>query len=422
MHTKTQKNTSENTEKQYQLEHYTYTLPEKNIAQKPSIPHHNAKLLICKKNITDTDDHTYTLTDDIFLNITKYLDEKSILFFNNTKVFKARIPLNENLVIRHSGYKTTIKDGEILVYKIIDDKHIEALVSDDKNFKPWSSITLDPKKNITLTVLSLTSNGVILQSTSRTIFKILETYWQLPLPPYITYKKEKEQRYQTHFAKHEGSAAAPTASLHFTQELFKKLEQQKIQKQFLTLHVGLGTFKPIFDEDIRQYHIHDETAIIPIWIFKEIASYHKQKRKMIPVGTTMTRTLESLPYLYQYLKNISTKNIQEQSLQAILQLTTEEQQFRENIIMTLPTWKNFIKSCTIQHQDKTIHFNTQLYIYPWFHFNLINWIITNFHLPKTSLMIMISARMGKQNLEHAYQHAITNNYKFYSFWDGMLIY
>ncbi len=193
------------------------------------------------------------------------------------------------------------------------------------------------------------------------ILDFLKENAQLPLPPYITYEKEKEQRYQTHFAKYEGSAAAPTASLHFTPEVMQKLEEKNIKKHFLTLHIGLGTFKPLLEQDITQYNIHSEEIIIPKNIFSLIAQYKisqntnkkDNKNRIIPVGTTMIRSLESLPFLYQQLKCDNKIYL--------LNLTAQEQDFRENLTIAE---QEFIQSYTITKDQETISFETKLYIYP----------------------------------------------------------
>ncbi len=234
----------------------------------------------------------------------------------------------------------------------------------------------------------------------------LEKEAQLPLPPYITYEKEKEQRYQTHFAENIGSAAAPTASLHFTDHLLTQLNQAGIEHHFLTLHVGLGTFKPVHTENITDYDIHSEPITVPADIFARIANLKLTHKNIIPVGTTMIRTLESLPFAYRLLCDILT-------------LTPEQQTRRDNLTADIQTPETII---TIENITETSYsFSTKLYIYPGFTFHIIDGLITNFHIPRSSLLMIISAYMGLENLHQTYRHAINHGYRFYSFGDGMFV-
>ncbi len=390
---------------QYQLSAYNYFLPESAIAQTPCIPHHDAKLLVCKRK-----NWSYHYTDHTFIDLPDLLTERDVLFFNDSKVINARIPLSEVSVTRHSGFKTILTQWEIFVYHIIDTHRFEALVSDDKNFKPWSKLWYTD--TIVFNCIKLTPSGVLIEIEGTDLKSFLRQYAQLPLPPYIKYAKEKEARYQTVFAEKEGSAAAPTASLHFTQTLLAHLDTKGIQKHFLTLHIGLGTFKPITTSTITDYTIHSESVVVPTTLFKLLATYKVHHKRIIPVGTTMIRTLESLPFLYQQLKK--DKNIQ------ILWLSPKEQNFWENIsTQCTDTEDNIITS--YKFSGHTLKFHTQIYIYPWVEFKLTDAIITNFHLPKSSLIILVSAWMGKEETHKAYRYALEHGYRFYSFWDGMLI-
>jgi S-adenosylmethionine:tRNA ribosyltransferase-isomerase len=385
------------------LSDYDYHLPEELIAQEPTIPHHDARLLVCERQ----DDDSYQLADKHFTDLPELLSSDDVLFFNDTKVFKARLPLIHRQVTRHSGVQRTIDDGDILIFRLIDEQTVDALVSDSKNFKAGSIIHRD--EEITLHVQSLTDDGVQIRIVGMRLMDFLEEYAQLPLPPYITYEKEKEQRYQTYFAENIGSAAAPTASLHFTPELMQSLEDQCISKQFLTLHVGLGTFKPVHTEDITQYDIHSEQIIVPHDIFATIADYKLGEKNIIPVGTTMIRTLESLPYAYIFLQDNIT-------------LTPEQKQFRDIFThyITPDQAANIIQESFVS-SAASYSFATSLYIYPGFTRRLIDGLVTNFHIPRSSLLMIIAAWMGLQNLHQTYRHAIDHKYRFYSFGDGMVV-
>ncbi len=234
----------------------------------------------------------------------------------------------------------------------------------------------------------------------------METYGELPLPPYITYSKEKERDYQTSFAKTDGSVAAPTASLHFTRELMDAIENPK---EYITLHVGLGTFKGIDTSDIRDYHIHAETIEIPLDLFSRIYAYKTTDKKLIAVGTTVCRTLESLPSLWQSLDQ-EMKEIFDSNIIAYWNTLTED---------LAPT--NWIEHITYDSQTGSLTFSTSIYITPGYTFRIVDELITNFHLPESSLLVLVSAFMGKENVDAFYTHAIQERYRFFSFGDGIYI-
>ena len=237
----------------------------------------------------------------------------------------------------------------------------------------------------------------------------------MPLPPYIQYTKEKEQWYQTFFAEEIGSAAAPTASLHFTPQLVKELEEKKIWFQYLCLHVGLGTFKPVYEEHIEKQKLHFEPMIINNQI-REIIMQNKETKKIfLPVWTTMIRYLESLPYIRRYLRKHHNEILQD--------LDGKTKNRWDKLTNKLSDWltEDFIPQQEILQTNWEFIVKTRLFIRPWIQFLLVDELITNFHLPKSSLMMLISAFMWRENLLKAYNTAINNNYKFYSFWDGMYI-
>ncbi len=234
----------------------------------------------------------------------------------------------------------------------------------------------------------------------------MEKYGELPLPPYIEYRKEKEKDYQTTFAKNNGSVAAPTASLHFTEELLGRI---KNPKEYVTLHVGLGTFKGIDVADIRDYHIHRETIEIELSLFERITAYKKNGQKTVAVGTTVCRTLESLPSLWGVLDETVKKSL------------NDETQNYWNMLTQNMNNMNWIHTIMVNHELWTLNFETAIYITPGYEFWIVDELITNFHLPESSLLVLVSAFMGKENVDALYQHAIREKYRFFSFWDGMYI-
>lgn len=389
------------------LSSYNYHLPEELIAQVPSTPAHNAKMMI-----VTTNNKWYNIEHSNFIELPKYLDNKYLLFLNRTKVFKARIPLNGEKIIRKSWKEIIIEWWEVFVYRIISDNTFECLVSDSKNFKPWSKILF--KDNTILESIEFTENWILFKIENQSIFSFLEKIGEMPLPPYIKYEKEKEQRYQTFFAEEIGSAAAPTASLHFTPELIKRLENKKVNIKYLCLHVGLWTFKPVYEENIENQKLHFEPMIIPNNIRDFIKTNKEEKKIFLPVGTTMIRYLESLPYIRKYLRNINyIKEIDSKTINRRDNLTKEINHDQIN---------EFIPKQDIKYSEKwDLIVQTRLFIRPWIPFYLVNELITNFHLPKSSLMMLISAFIWRKELLETYNTAINNWYQFYSFWDWMRV-
>ena len=391
-------------EEDYLLDNYEYELLEEMIAQIPAQPAESAKLLIwSQKNKSIQDYHFYDLPNLLTTN--------DILVCNNTKVFKARIPLNQTKIIRKS-WETRYVEWEIFVYQLLHDGRLECLVSDDKNFKPWAEVLLDEKKWISLTSDEYAEDWIIFSVKWIWIFDFLEIYGQMPLPPYIHYEKEKEKWYQTSFAQDLGSAAAPTASLHFSQKLLSDLRSRGVEINFTTLHVGLGTFKPVYEQDIRKHKIHREPIIIENSLFQQIYEQKAGDKNLIAVWTTMVRLLETLPYLRASLSSREKESILP-SAEAFL--------FRESITSDIQPSGSKKYVHDVNFQTNRILCETQLFIFPGWKFLIVDEMITNFHLPKSSLLMLISALMWRKNALQCYEHAKGKWYQFYSFGDGMWI-
>ena len=386
------------------LDSYNYELPEEMIAQVPVQPAESAKLLVFSQS--DSSIHDYR-----FFDLPNLLSSNDILVCNNTKVFKARIPLNQTKIKRKS-WEIRYVDWEVFVYQLNHDERLECLVSDDKNFKPWAEVFLDEEKWISLTSDEYSEDWIIFSVKWIWIFNFLEKYGQMPLPPYIHYEKEKEKRYQTTFAQDLGSAAAPTASLHFSEKLLLDLHSKWVEINFTTLHVWLWTFKPVYEQDIRNHKIHREPIIVDKSLFQKIYNRKKEKKNLIAVWTTIVRLLETLPYL--------RKSLLESDKQKIIS-KIEAFDFRESISSDIQTedCEKYVHDVTIQ--QKRIVCETQLFIFPWWKFCIIDEMITNFHLPKSSLLMLISALIWRKNALKTYEYAKKNWYKFYSFWDWMWI-
>ena len=388
----------------YLLDSYDYDLPQELIAQVPAQPAESAKLLVWSKSDSSIQDYH-------FYDLPNLLTSNDVLVCNNTKVFKARIPLNQTKIKRKSWEIRNV-NGEIFVYQLNHDGRLECLVSDDKNFKPWAEVFLDEGKWISLTSDEYSEDWIIFSVKWIWIFDFLEIYGQMPLPPYIHYEKEKEKRYQTTFAQDLGSAAAPTASLHFSQKLLSDLHSKWVDINFTTLHVWLWTFKPVYEQDIRNHKIHKEPIIIENSLFQQIYDQKKWNKNLIAVWTTMVRLLETLPYLRASLSLHDKESILP---------NVDAFRFRESITSDIQQtdYEKYVHDVTFQ--QNRIVCETQLFIFPGWEFCIIDEMITNFHLPKSSLLMLISALMWRKNALQSYEHAKQNWYHFYSFWDGMWI-
>lgn len=328
------------------LDDFDYDLPEELIAQKPAAPRDHSRLLIYHRS-------TQKITDDYFYNIGEYLPEETSLVVNNSKVEKCRLLFNQGKV-------------EIFVTKAMDDKTVEAMVRPGKKFKPGKKTELTDK--LSAETKEVTEDGLRIIKLSHSLDDpAFDTYKYTPFPPYIERDETLADRYQTVYAKDQGSKAAPTAGLHFTPELLEKLGNQGIEKKEVTLHVGLGTFAPVKTEKIENHIMHSE------WyqISKEQADSLNQSKSITAVGTTSVRVLESAP--------------------------KKEGKF---------------KACSG---------DTDIFITPGYEFSSVDHLITNFHLPKSTLLMLVSAFASLEEVKRIYQHAVKEEYRFYSFGDAMLI-
>lgn len=330
----------------YTLSDFDYHLPEELIAQSPAHPRDHARLLVY-------DRETKTIKDDYFYNLGKYLHPKTTLVVNNSKVEKCRLMFDE-------GKK------ELFVTSVRNNTTIEALVRPGKKFKAGKEVELT--KDVFAKVTHVAEDGL------RTIILShdldapeLEPYKFTPFPPYIEQDESLAGEYQTVYAKDLGSKAAPTAGLHFTDELLENLAKQGISKTEVTLHVGLGTFAPVKVDNLKEHIMHSERYQLDQKTAEELNS----AEHITAVGTTSIRVLESL----------STKD------------------------------KKFSPA----------NGETDIFITPGYSFKVVDSLITNFHLPKSTLLMLVSALMGFEEMHRVYRHAIEEKYRFYSFGDAMVI-
>ena len=372
------------------LSEFDYNLPKELIAQTPVNPRDHSRLLIL-------DPQKEKIQETKFFNIINELWENDVLVLNKTKVINARIhfPL-ENWKI-----------WEILLHKQLGEKTWDCLVYPWKKLKPWKEIKFYLEKEkinfwfsewklpesqstigwvfewtklnnsffpiLTAKIKDISEKWRIIEFNKWGLefLEILEKIWEIPLPPYIKEKLDDPNRYQTIWAEKEGSAAAPTASLHFTPELLQKLQDKWVKIEKVLLHVGLGTFMPVNTDDIENHHMHSEYIELEEDVANRLNQYKKQKKRIVAVWTTAIRVLESM----------SDKN------------------------WILHPWSK----------------ETDIFIYPWYKWKFVDAIITNFHLPKSTLLMLVSSFAWKEFIKKAYNYAIKNKFRFFSFWDAMFI-
>lgn len=334
---------------------YDYELDESFIAQVPIKNRSESKLMVLDKNNGE-------IRHDHFYNIIDYLNKDDVLVLNDTKVIPARIIGKKS----ETGAKI-----ELLLLKNIENDIWECLAKPGKRLKEGTIINFNDK--LKCKVISKLEDGIVqVEFIYDGIFlEILEKLGLMPLPPYIHEKLKDKDRYQTVYAKYLGSAAAPTAGLHFTNDLLDKIKDKGIKICYVTLHVGLGTFRPVEVEDVTKHHMHSEYYEMSFETAKLLNESKRLGKKIYAVGTTSTRVLETVIKKYG--------------------------EFRES------------------------YDNTDIFIYPGYEFEAIDGLITNFHLPKSTLLMLVSALASKEIILNAYEIAKKNNYRFFSFGDAMFI-
>ena len=335
---------------------YDYFLPEEQIAQDPLADRSSSKLLVLDKNTGETSHH-------VFKEIIDYLNPGDCLCINNTKVIPARL----------YGKKDTGANVEFVLLKQLDGDIWESIVRPGNKLKPGSKVIFGDG------LLKAEILDVLEDGTRKVKFEydgifneILDQIGLMPLPPYIHESLKENDRYQTVYAKYEGSAAAPTAGLHFTPELLKKIEEKGIKIANVTLHVGIGTFRPVKEENIEEHKMHTEHFYIKQEDVDKINETKKNGKKVIAVGTTSCRVLETVA--------------------------------DENTGLV-----------------KQIESDTGIYIYPGYKFKCVDGLITNFHLPKSTLLMLVSALADREFILEAYNKAVEEKYRFFSFGDAMFI-
>lgn len=337
-------------------EDFDYELPEHLIAQTPIQKRDTSRMMVLDKK-TGEIEHRH------FHDIIDYLDENDVLVLNDTKVMPARI---------YGVKEETNAAIELLLLKEMENDTWECLTKPAKRVKIGSVISFGDgrlkalcieEKEEGIRVFKLDYEGIL--------YEILDSLGEMPLPPYIHEKLQDKDRYQTVYAKNVGSAAAPTAGLHFTKELLEELKKKGVTILYITLHVGLGTFRPVNVEDVTKHKMHSEFYAMSKEVADTLNQAKKDGKRIISVGTTSTRTLETIVNKYGKFEECSG-------------------------------W-------------------TDIFIYPGYTFKAIDSLITNFHLPKSTLIMLVSALAGKEHILNAYHEAVKEEYRFFSFGDSMFI-
>ena len=335
---------------------YDYDLPEELIAQDPLEDRSSSRLMVLDRQTGDVEHRHFT-------DILEYLHPGDCLVINNTKVIPARL----------FGVKEdTQAKIEVLLLKRKENDIWETLVKPGKKAKPGTKLVFGDGL-LTAEVVDVVEEGNrLIQFHYEGIFEeILDQLGQMPLPPYITHQLKDKNRYQTVYAKYDGSAAAPTAGLHFTKELLQKVKDMGVDIAEVTLHVGLGTFRPVKVDNVLDHHMHSEFYMVSQEAADKINRAKESGHRVIAVGTTSTRTLEAA--------------------------ADENGRLHET-----SGW-------------------TEIFIYPGYQFKVIDALITNFHLPQSTLVMLVSALAGREHVLHAYEIAVKERYRFFSFGDAMLI-
>lgn len=337
-------------------EEFYFDLPEELIAQDPLEERSSSRLLVLDRETGETEHH-------VFKDIVSYLTPGDCLVINDTKVIPAR------LIGSKVGTDAKI---EVLLLKRKQNDVWETLVKPGKKAKPGTKISFGDGLLVGEVLDVVEEGNRLIQFSYAGIFEeILDQLGQMPLPPYITHQLEDKNRYQTVYAKHSGSAAAPTAGLHFTPELLREIEEKGVQIARVTLHVGLGTFRPVKVENILEHHMHSEFYQIDEEAAEKINAAKDSGNRVICVGTTSCRTVESAADAGGRMRATSG-------------------------------W-------------------TEIFIYPGYKFKVLDCLITNFHLPESTLIMLVSALAGREHVLAAYEEAVKERYRFFSFGDAMFI-
>ena len=331
---------------------FDFHLPDELIAQYPLEQRTASRLLHLSQN---------SLNDRQFIDFIDLINPDDLLVFNNTKVIPARL----------HGQKSTGGKVEVMVERVLDDHHILAHVKASKAPKAGAQLILEQS----IDALMIERVGDLFKLKfmgEKSVFSLLDQYGHMPLPPYINRADElaDQTRYQTVFARHAGAVAAPTAGLHFDQNMLDRLADKGIKSAFVTLHVGAGTFQPVRVDDIKDHHMHAEYIDVDASVVEQIKQTKARGGRVVAIGTTAVRSLES---------------------------------------------------AAMNGELEPFHGDSQIFIYPGYEFKVVDAMITNFHLPQSTLLMLVSAFCGHEKMMNAYRHAVEQQYRFFSYGDAMFL-
>lgn len=334
---------------------FYFDLPEELIAQTPLLQRDSSRLLCLNKISGETEHHS-------FHELPEFLHAGDVLVLNNSRVLPARL----------IGCRSTGGSVELVLLRDLGDNRWECLSRPGRKTRPGTELFFgDGELKAIVESVAEGGNRIVRFEYDGIFLEVLERLGKMPLPPYIKAELEDSERYQTVYSRELGSAAAPTAGLHFTPELLEKIASIGVQICFVTLHVGLGTFRPVKEDEIENHDMHSEFCIVPEETAKAVTEAKQQGRRVIAVGTTSCRTLESFTDV-------------------------------NGVLPACSGWTN-------------------IFIYPGYKFKCVDALVTNFHLPESTLIMLVSALAGRENVLNAYKLAVENRYRFFSFGDAMFI-
>lgn len=368
---------------------FDYCLPKELIAQDPLKDRSSSRLLVLDKKTGETAHRRFT-------DILDYLNEGDTLVINDTKVIPARL-----LGVKEE----TGAHVEVFLLNRRDDDVWECLVKPGKKLRAGARVSFGDGRLTCEIKEAMPDGNRLVRFCYEGIFEeVLDALGEMPLPPYITHKLEDKDRYQTVYARHEGSAAAPTAGLHFTNELLKQIEEKGVNIARVTLHVGLGTFRPVKVEKIEDHHMHTEMYVVTEETAELVNRTVASGKKLVAVGTTSVRTLESAAVINpEYETNVQNISFTKEKINGISVLSDGNGKIIPKFIIVPGSSE------------------TGIFIYPGYEWKLVGNLITNFHLPQSTLIMLVSALAGREHILNAYGEAVNEKYRFFSFGDAMFI-
>lgn len=394
-----------------QASEFDYELPQEKIAKFPLDKRNLSKLLVYKNQ---------KISEDVFSNIANYIPDNYLLVLNDTRVINARLEF-----FKDSGARI-----EIFCLEPHNPSEYAICFSQTKkcqwkclvgNIKKWKNNILSKKINIQNVEITLNAKLISTEKESQIIefewnypisfSEIIEKYGEIPIPPYLNRKPEASDkiRYQTVYSKIDGSVAAPTAGLHFTKSEFAEFSKKDIQHDYLTLHVGAGTFKPLKNVKLGEHQMHTEHFQISLHLIKNLIKFYP---KIIAIGTTSVRTLESLYFIGLMLENKTNNNYS-----TVNQWDAYEQKYNQEPLFALKSIEKYM----LKNNLGTLYASTSIMIAPGYKFKIVSGIITNFHQPKSTLLALVSAFVGDK-WKYIYDYALNNNFRFLSYGDSSLLF